>query len=184
MRKESTSIRPTGIRYFLKNANRIHLSTLLICACMLFIACGQGTNGENGETPDVEVGGEVTEALPQETLSLIAETGDYIDYIFHDYPISFSQSEPSAVRQVAGFIDPEPTSMPEGCQPTAIVAFISQGEVLAEADLYFMDGCSHFVFFDDNRNPTYAHPLRQQGKQYYESVLNQYFDAVQQQQQQ
>jgi len=184
MRKKNISSRPTGIRYFLNTPSQIHLGTLLISVCMLLLACGQGTNGENGESPNAEEGGEITEALPQETLRLIAETGDYIDYIFHDYPISFSQGEPSAVRQVAAFIDPEPTSLPEGCEPTALVAFISQGEILAEGDLYFMDGCSHFVFFDENRNPTYAHPLRQQGKQYYESVLEQYFDAVQQQQQQ
>ena len=183
MKMEHTSIWSDNCRHFLTDVNRNHFGILLVCVCMLFAACGQNSNGDHDESTDAQEVGEITDALPQETLQLIAETGDYVDYIFNDYPISFSQSEPSAVRQVAGFIDPEPTSMPEGCEPTAIVAFISQGEVLAEANLYFTDDCSHFVFFDENRNPTYSHPLRQQGKQYYESVLEQYFDALQQQQQ-
>jgi hypothetical protein len=155
---------------------------IITIACTLFFACGPGEGEDaSSDANGPEMVPEATEPFPRATLQQIAESGTYIDYIFHDFPISFSQTERNAIRQVVGFIDPEPTHMPVGCEPTAMIAFLVDGDILAEGDVYFMDDCSYFVFYDDERNPTYSHPLRSHGKDYYKSVLEQYFDAVQQQ---
>jgi len=169
----------TKLKYFL-------YFSALFGLLVLTIGCGADSSSEEsiGKVDSSQLRmaeSERTPALPQDYFSKLKTRADYVDYIFYDYPISFSQTEVPGIRQVVDFIDRESTTMPENCTPSAMVAFLSEGEILAEGDIYFLDGCSYFVFFDENRTPTYSHRLSQSGANYFNNVLKQYFETVQQQ---
>lgn len=153
---------------------------------ILTIGCGSEKSSEqtDGEIDSSQLNMPETErtpALPQDYFSLLKTRADYVDYIFYDYPISFSQTEVQGIRQVVDFIDRESTTMPKNCPPSAMVAFLGEGEILAEGDMYFLEGCAYFVFYNEDRTPTYSHRLSQAGANYFNNVLNQYFETVRQQ---
>lgn len=144
---------------------------------LIFMACGGGQSADQNEQKVAEV----TQSLPAPIFDKLQNECDYVDYIFYDLPISFSQSDVGGIRQMLQFIENETTDIPPSCKPTARLAFLAAGDIIIEADLYFMEDCALFVFLE-NDSPKYIHKLSAAGKTYYHNILDNYFEAIEQQQ--
>lgn len=156
----------------------LHFLSLIILA-LLVTACGSETASSDTRTENTETQNELP-ALPQETVQALSTQCDNIQYIFRDYPISFTQNEIPSIRQTLKFIQEETASLPDHCQPTAEMIFLGNGEILADALIYFLEDCSYIVF-KENGQPTYSHKLSEAGKNFYEKILNNYYKSAQQQ---
>ena len=157
-----------------------YLLLFLLATTFSLISCGSGE-----QSADLQTEAEVKPApgMTTEHFNQLLNNVTNIEYIFIDYPISFSQSETNAVRQAVMFIDRE-TAVPDpACDATAMVIFMGGGEILAEGNIYFTGECAYFVF-EKNREPAYFHRLTATGHQFYNSVLTNYFNQLQQQQRQ
>ena len=155
---------------------------LLAMSFFLFCSCNSGEESTQSMEQD-EVRVDELPRLPVEMVETLSTRCDNIQYIFIEYPVSFSQSDVGSVRQTLNFIQEETALVPASCRPTADMIFLGEGEILADAKLYFMDDCSYIVF-EENGTPTYSHKLSEEGKSFYMGVLENYYDQLQQQQRQ
>jgi len=155
-------------------------SILLLAIAILTFSCGSSDQNKQAESTVVA---ESAPGMTNEQFTHLLNNTTNIEYIFIDYPISFSQSETNAVRQAVMFIEMKTARPDANCNPTAMVIFMGGGEILAEGNIYFLEDCAYFVFEKD-REPTYFHRLSQTGYQFYNQVLTNYFNQLQQRQQQ
>jgi hypothetical protein len=96
---------------------------------------------------------------------------DYIDYIFHNLPISVSQDEKESINSNIVFIKNEAvTSIPLTCKPIGRKFFNIKGETYLSADIYFGDGCAVYVFLDGEK-PVYANKMTEQGIIFYNNII-------------
>lgn len=161
--------------------NKLFSLVLLISFSILIYSCGGSEKSEQQET--IEESTPTAPGMSNDDFNHLLNNVTNIEYLFIDYPISFSQNEPNAVRQAVMFIERE-TAFPEPeCEPTAMIIFLGDGEILAEGNVYFLENCAYVVLEKDNE-PVYYHKLSNQGYQFYNQVLVNYFNQLQQQQQQ
>ncbi len=152
---------------------------LVALSFFLFCSCNSGEDSTQSVEQDVVQADEMPR-LPAEMVHTLSTRCDNIQYIFIDYPVSFSQSDVGSVRQTLTFIEEETALVPGSCRPTADMIFLGEGEILADAKLYFMDDCSYIVF-EESGTPTYSHKLSEEGKAFYMGVLQNYYNQLQQQ---
>jgi hypothetical protein len=96
---------------------------------------------------------------------------DYIDYIFHNLPISVSQDEKASINSNILFIKNEPIkSLPLDCKPIGRKFFSIKGEAYLIADVYFGNGCAAYVFLDGEK-PIYANAMTEQGVTFYKKII-------------
>ncbi len=111
--------------------------------------------------------------LPQEIATKIGTNGDHIDVIFYNMPISISRDGNIDVQQMLSHVSDQAPTQVAPCQPIGRIFFQSQGETLAEADLYLGENCNYYVFME-NGKPTYANLLMPEGIQLYENLTRPY----------
>ncbi len=160
---------------------KLTVLTLLLAFAISIYSCGSSDQENQTEQAESAVVPESAPGMTNEQFNYLLNNVTNIEYIFHDYPISFSQSETNAVRQAVMFIDNETAKPDANCSPTAMIIFMGGGEILAEGNVYFLEDCAFFVFEKD-REPAYYHRLSQTGYQFYNQVLVNYFNQLQQQQ--
>jgi len=105
---------------------------------------------------------------------------DFIDYTFYDprLPMSISLNELPSIRQTFGHVSqglPAPT-VPT-CKPSGRIFYQSKGDYMLEAEFYFTNGCTFFVFFKDGK-ATYANDMSDAGKQFFSNNIAQALKAV------
>jgi hypothetical protein len=62
------------------------------------------------------------------------------------------------------------TGIPTNCRPIARKIFLSKGEIVMEADLYFSTGCVFQVFIKDEKQ-LFGNYLSGEGVSYYKNLL-------------
>lgn len=101
----------------------------------------------------------------------IADSVDHIDYIFYDLPLSINQDgKPNVLRDLSYLSTTAVEGIPEGCKPMARKIYLGQGNIITEADLFFMDGCYLQIFYKE-QEPIYGNLLTAQGAQYYGNMM-------------
>lgn len=96
---------------------------------------------------------------------------DYIDYIFHNLPISVSQDEKESINSNIVFIKNEAvSSIPANCKPIGRKFFNIKGETYLSADIYFGEGCAVYIFLDGEK-PVYANKMTEQGIIFYNNII-------------
>ena len=96
---------------------------------------------------------------------------DYIDYIFHDLPISVSQDEKESINSNIVFIKNEAVkSIPINCKAIGRKFYNIKGETYLAADIYFGEGCAVYIFLDGEK-PVYANTMTEQGIAFYNNVI-------------
>ena len=119
--------------------------------------------------------------LPQSIGKELYDKCDFVDYIFYDpkLPMSISLNEVNSIRATFVHIAPEPAQINPACKATGRVIFQHQGEVIIEADFYFNDQCTYYVFMVDQK-PTYANMMSKDGIQFFTNNINQARTNIQQ----
>jgi hypothetical protein len=143
----------------------------LLFVLVFFCSCNSGTSNKS------EVSKESTVAklpsLDVKTYSNLLQKCDFIDYIFHQLPISMSQDERSSIVSNLKFISNQPVvNMNNTCSSMARIMYSINGEIVTEAEMYFGDGCTYFVFVK-NEKPYAANLMTQDGAVFYNNILNQ-----------
>lgn len=109
-------------------------------------------------------------SVPLDTLQMLWEKCDYIDYIFYGRNFSMNQSEQAAIRAALSHISDEVPTINPACQPTGHLFYQVEGENRLEADLYFQQQCVYFVFYDQGK-PAFANKMTPQGLNFFQQVF-------------
>lgn len=115
--------------------------------------------------------------LPLEKAKEIVEKCDYVDLIFYKLDFSLNMNEPKnakglAVSLLSTVKPPNPTCK-EGF---AYISFLSDGENLADADIFFENGCTYLIFKENNKNK-YICEMPSRGIKFFNSVVTQQLNA-------
>jgi len=157
----------------------MYKSLFIFLLSLLMFACGDTTTSSStssttpGTPPkkQVDVKAQNLPALPQAMHQKIFDQCDYIDYVFYTTNFSISQSEKSGIQQAIVHIAPgKPANLNPACKSMGRVFYQIDGENVAEADMYFQQGCTYLVFLE-NGKPTYANEFTQEGIQYFNSIF-------------
>ena len=156
----------------------ISIFALSLCSCKNENVEVKSEEKVNTEAPATDQPALTTLSLPTldaEIFKKIAQSCDYVDYIFYNLPISISQDNRQAILSNINFISREPiTSYPATCKSMGRKSFMSDGEILLEADVYLNkeQGCYFYVFLKDGK-PAYANKIANDGINFYFNVFSQ-----------
>lgn len=110
-------------------------------------------------------------SVPEELMKNLYENCEYMDYIFNDLNFSISQDNRNSIRASIGFVSTErQTIIPSGCKAIGRKFFHVNGEIIAEADVYYSDNCTFYIFFE-NSKPVYANKMTQAGLNFYGNII-------------
>ena len=110
-------------------------------------------------------------SLPGDLMLRLFNEATYIDYIFHNLPFSISQDDKPSITSNLKLISPERLGpIPTTCKPMGREFFHIGGEIVAEADVYFQNGCYGYVFLE-NEKPIYANKVSEAGAKFYSNII-------------
>lgn len=138
------------------------------------LACKEPNAGQQeSQTP-------VYPVLPAELHQQLFDQVDYLDFIFHNYPFSMSQSEKPSIQTNISYIGREPVyEIPQTCKPIARQFYQIRGEIILESDVYYSEGCYFYVFIKDNQ-PLYACKMTENGIGFFGDILQKAMKAANQ----
>ncbi len=144
-------------------------SLLLLLTLM---ACQAGPDREKEKAPASPPAGETYPSLPQERAQYLWDNCDYIDIIFYQLDFTMSLDQQGSIRKALQHFSREPATISPGCQPAGRIFYQSQGDILAEADLYFDPQCQMFLFYEDGRK-AYTNGMTPAGLEFFQNVFTQ-----------
>jgi len=100
-----------------------------------------------------------------EKLQHLWENCDYIDYVFYEMSFSMSMEEKQTVQYILSQIAADPAPKKPECKPIGRIFFQVKGENYLEADLFFSNGCTYYLFLEDGK-PKYGNYMTPLGVQY------------------
>ena len=105
-------------------------------------------------------------------MKLLWDSCNQVDYIYYDLPISTSLSDQYSIQQSLRHVSeaPVPLNVKNSCKPISRVFYKDDGEDLMEAEIYFSQGCSFFVFFKDGK-PAYSNLMTNDGIKHFNDIL-------------
>ena len=138
----------------------------------LLVSCQTSSNKESdgGKTKQETIS--TYPMLPVAEHQWLANNCDYIDYLYYELPMSMSfHDKASIVSAIAHIGDlPAPTSIP--CKSIGRVSYQQNGEIKLEAEMYYANGCTYFVFLKNNK-PTYGNAMTGAAINFYANVFKQ-----------
>lgn len=150
---------------------------LLLCFSILY-SCQSGPKDQGGDQQSGQQqaaaqppeGEQLYPSLPLDTLQMLWEQCDYIDYVFYYKDFSVSQNKQADIRGAIRYISEEVPAIQPACQPIGRIFYQVQGENRLEADLYFSQGCTYFIFYENGKK-TYANAIMPAGVQFFNQVM-------------
>ncbi len=128
-------------------------------------------------TPQMEVdeSSPLIPGITEEIMLKLINECTYIDYIFRELPFSLSQNEPPSIKQNILFIDFEKPlgRIPKNCKPDGRKFFQIKGEIVYDADVYLLNGCTFYVFVDKANKPIFANYITKEGVNFYNNIIQQ-----------
>lgn len=108
--------------------------------------------------------------LPDSILRHMLEVCDNLEVIFNDLPISMNPKGKAScitnLEHLAGL----PASLHPKSKPAARLFYQAQGDELLQADLYYDDMTTAFVFLNNNQ-PTWSNEMSQKGQDFYKNIV-------------
>jgi hypothetical protein len=120
--------------------------------------------------------------LSAEDVTQLLSKADKVDMIFYNHPISVTQEDEPSVRNTVMYILPTPPSVTVKCPPLGRLAWMSEGVIIREADVFQGNGCNYLLFMENNQ-PVAANALANEGVQFFTSIISQVNQKQQQIQQ-
>lgn len=112
-----------------------------------------------------------TKGIDRETMQMLLNNGDHIDYIFTSLPLSMNQDGRNAMMQDMRFVSNKAmTGLPANCTPLARKIYLGNGEILLESDIYFSEGCLFQIYIKDEK-PLFGNLLSQEGITFYKNLM-------------
>lgn len=117
-------------------------------------------------------------SLPMDTLTMLWEQCDYVDYVFYYTNFSISQDEQSSIRSSLRHIAEDPAVIKANCKPIGRLFYQVDGENRLEGDLHLSEGCLYFIFYQKGKQ-VYANSMTQEGLQFYQNLFSQIQNSAQ-----
>jgi len=111
-------------------------------------------------------------SIPLDTIKMLYEKCDYIDYVFYYSNISANQSQQADIRSALSHVAEQPPAIKASCKPIGRVFYQVEGENRAEADLYIGQGCNYYLWYEDGQ-PAYANQIMDSGINFIKNLLAQ-----------
>jgi len=159
----------------IENMPKISFYTLCMCLCLSLglSSCKSDTKAPILEPLTNEEAGPIIPLAEQSFVQDLFNRVDQIDYIYHSFDFSMSISEPNAIKSnIATLSGLQIGAIPANCKPVGRQMFMSKGEMLAEADLYFNGACQFLVFVEKEK-PVSGSTFNQRGIDFYNQVFTQ-----------
>lgn len=145
-----------------------------------FSSCGEEANDdkralsreEMWKTKTTEVKVSTLPSITFDEMKVLYEGTDFIDIIFYSVDFSMSVNNKTNIQKMVGFVSTNVATISPNCQPTGRIFFQKNGELLAEADMYYSDECRYFVF-QKNGKAAYANDITPQGQAYFAKIFSQ-----------
>ena len=149
----------------------------LFLTLLLALGCsGDGSDSSNKEELwEADRTGTAAVNLPSITfdeMKALYESADFIDVIFYNMEFSMSVNNKANIQRMVGFVSTQVAKLNPNCKPTGRIFFQKNGEMMAEADMYFDDVCRYFVFMK-NGKATYANDITPEGQAYFNQIFTQ-----------
>ncbi len=151
----------------------ILIMSLILASCQPGQKDGQeGKGGEQAatEAPPLPQGERLYPSIPIDTLQMLWQRCDFIDYVFYYTDFSVSQNKQEDIRAAIRHISEGIPLIREECQPIGRIFYQVEGENRLEADLFFSEGCVYYIFYDKGQR-AYANEIMPAGMQFYEQIL-------------
>lgn len=162
-----------------------HLLHLLLVVLLTVSACKDSTTAAetaNNTPTATQTTTSTKKILPPISIPEIKQLyneADHIDYIFFDWDFSMNQSDENAVKAAVTFISNEgPKQVPASCKAIGHIVFVSKGEFIQEADLFFTENCFFYAFTDEQGRQTHFNSMTDQGIAFYQKMFAQAFNPA------
>lgn len=160
--------------------NRLINLLFLALILVVFVNCGNSNAEEKKGLSNEEKWSATSEqvkvtSLPSitfEEMKGLYEGCDFIDVIFYDVEFSMSVNNKNNIQRMVGFVSTEVAQLNSTCKAMGRLFFQKNGEVVAEADMYFDEKCNYFVF-QKNGKAAYANYITPQGQAYFAKIFSQ-----------
>lgn len=114
--------------------------------------------------------GETYPSIPAEEVKILWDSSDYVDIVFYYEDFSISQKNQSDIRGMLNYISSNVPQINANCQPIGRIFFQIQGRNAAEADIFFTQGCTYFLFYKDGKK-AYANGFTESGAKFFNQIF-------------
>lgn len=118
-------------------------------------------------------------SIPLDTLMMLWEKCDYIDFVFYNLSFSMSQDEKEGIQSTLRHIAEDVPKINENCAPLGRIFFQVDGKNAAEADFYIGENCLYYIFYENGKK-TYANLMTESGKNFFANIFAQMRNSQQQ----
>lgn len=126
----------------------------------------------NNADASASVGEATYPSIPVEKVKMLWDNCDYVDFVFYYLNFSMSQKVQNSIRQTIAHISSDVPQINPNCQPIGRIFFQSEGQNISEADIFYSNGCSYYIFYEDGKY-AYANKMLPQGTQFYDNIFKQ-----------
>ena len=151
--------------------------TILTFLSLLFFSCTSSSKTDKQDVKSPDPSASPYPQLSNQEIVQLYSIAEKVDIIFYNLPMSVNQDDAASAKNTVVYISPVSAIMSHPCKPLGRLSWLSQGEIVREADIYADTGCQYLIFMKDN-HPFAANALSESGIQFFNQVLS----KVQQQQ--
>ena len=151
-----------------------HLILLLVPAFLLAAACQPQKSSDTTEA-NAEEKKIIDLKLPflsSEDVNTLYATAEKVDMIFYDLPISVNQEDEASVKNTVMYIVPASPRVTAQCKPLGRLAWLADGVILREADVFVAEGCQYLLFMENNL-PAKANAIAPEAIQFFNNITSQ-----------
>jgi hypothetical protein len=127
------------------------------------------TNDANASAP---VAAATYPSITKEMVQMLWEKCDYVDFVFYYLNFSMSQKVQNSIRQTIAHISSTVPQIDPNCKPIGRLFFQAEGKNIAEADIFYSNGCAYYIFYE-NGQYAYANQMLPQGSKFYDNIFQQ-----------
>lgn len=167
-----------------------NIKLLLPLFCLLLVSnCGDTSNVDAASAdetaPSTEVQNNTPTQMPEypsisiDRLEHLWNNATYMDVVFYQLPVSLNQSDNAQIRSTIAGVGEKPPVINPNCQSIGRIFFQVGGENVEQAEIYFNEGCTYYVWLEDDQ-PAYANEMTDAAINFYNNIFQQVQSAGQQ----
>lgn len=150
----------------------------LCCVSLMLLACGGGQKASDGTSAAPAATAPAAShpvlypSVAPETVKMLWDKCDYIDFVFYYLNFSMSQKEPQSIKGTIAHISADVPGIDPNCKPIGRLFFQSEGKNVLEADIFYSNGCAYYIFYEDGKY-AYANKMMPAGAQFFDNIFKQ-----------
>lgn len=150
------------------------MTRLISALIVLSVACTTGCQNNPADPPPPPPSDSRTyPSISVDRLEYLWNNATYMDVVFYELPVSLNQSTPDQIRTTIAHIGENVPSINPNCKPVGRIFFQVQGKNVEQADIYFQNGCTFYLWLDADGKATHANQFTQAGIDFYNNIYAQ-----------